>query len=356
MIGSFIQPLKPMAFTKKTVTILVKFAISLGILGFLFYQAGCDRDAVAQIWAAPKHWSLLGLAWVAIVLSAIITFKRWHLLVAALGLHFSFGDAMRLGFVGYLFNFLSLGIAGGDVVKTIFLVQEQAGKRTEAVATVVLDRFVGLYSMMLVATIAMLTVDLGVLTVRDAKLLDTFRMVGNVAVWLTVGGSLGIALVLMPGIATSSLWDSLSRIPLVGSTIHRLVAAVRTYRNQKSVLLLAVLMSVCVHALLCVGIYLVARSLTGTCPSLATHFAIIPIASVANAVPLPGGLGALELALDAVYRAVSPPGAVPRQGFIVALGYRFLTLFVAGFGIYFWIAGRKKVANLLRQAQAEQLA
>ena len=67
-----------------------------------------------------------------------------------------------------------------------------------------------------------------------------------------------------------------------------------------------------------------------------------------------GGLDALELAIDAVYRAVSPDDAIRQQGFIVALGYRVITLIVATFGMYLWIVGRRKVSELLRQVQAEQ--
>lgn len=339
---------------KKTLRTLVKLAISFGILGFLFYQLGRDQNAINEIWNTPKQWSGFVLAGLTILIAAIITFKRWHLLVCALGLQFSLRDAIRLGFVGYLFNFLSLGIAGGDVVKTIFLVREQAGKRTEAVATVVLDRFIGLYAMMLVATVSVWIVDLQPLTVRDPQLLEKFEWVGTVAIWLTLAGSLVITLVLLTGMATSSVWDSCSRLPVVGPTILRLVLSVRTYRHQKRVLLTALLMSITVHVLLCIGIYLIARGLTGTCPSLATHFVMIPIANVANIVPLPGGLGALELALDTVYRALSPQEAITGQGFIVALGYRFLTLCIAGFGMFFWVSDRDQMGNVLQYEPVDQ--
>ena len=343
-----------MSAAKNILVTLAKFAISFAILGFLFYQLGKDEQTVNQIWLAEKQWGTLLLAWMAISSGTVITFIRWYLLANALGLRFFIRDALRLGFIGYLFNFLSLGVAGGDVVKTVFLMQAQAGKRTEAIATVILDRFIGLYSMMLVATVAMLTVNLQQLNVKEPQLREAFQLVGNTAVWLTFAGTLGIFVILLPGIATASLWNTCTKIPLVGNTLVRLIESLRTFRQNKIILFWALLMSVGTHALLCIGIYLVARGLTGTCPSLATHFAIIPIANVANAIPLPGGLGALELALDAVYRAVSPDDAIRQQGFIVALGYRVITLIVATFGMYLWIVGRRKVSELLRRVQAEQ--
>ena len=65
-------------------------------------------------------------------------------------------DAFRLGFLGYLFNFVSLGSVGGDLFKAVFIAREQHGKRAEAVATVVIDRVIGLYVLFFVASVAAL--------------------------------------------------------------------------------------------------------------------------------------------------------------------------------------------------------
>ena len=81
-----------------------------------------------------------------------LTFVRWYLLVRALGLNFRLLDAFRLGFLGYLFNFVSVGSVGGDLFKAIFIAREQPGRRTEAVATVLVDRVVGVYALVLLTS------------------------------------------------------------------------------------------------------------------------------------------------------------------------------------------------------------
>ena len=335
---------------KKIAITLLKFAVSFAILGFLFHQ---NRDSFGQLVNQPKDWYRLLLAWLLVMLLALVTFVRWYYLVRALRLQFSLWDALRLGFLGFLFNFLSLGIAGGDLIRIVFLVREQKGKRTEAIATVVLDRLLGLYSMMLVATVAFLSVDLHQLSVRDPNLLAAVQLVGQVAVVLTAAGTVGLGFAFWPGLAASKSWDSLARVPLIGNTLQRLVIAVRTYQKTPGTLLLAIFMSVGVHIMFCVAIYLIARGLVGESPSLPTHFVIVPIANAANVVPLPGGLGAFEAALTAVYNAVSSEAAMEGQGFIVAVGYRLITLTVAAVGVFYWIAGRRQVAELLKEAQAE---
>ena len=335
---------------KKIVITLLKFAVSFAILGYLFHE---NRDTFDQLLDQPKEWNQLALAWLLVMLIAVGTFSRWYFLVRALRLQFSMRDALRLGFLGFLFNFLSLGIAGGDLIRIVFLAREQKGKRTEAIATVVLDRLLGLYAMMMVATVAFLSVNLYQLSVRDPELLAAVQLIGQVAVILTAAGTIALCIAFWPGMAASKSWDSLARIPLVGNTLQRLVITVRTYQKNPGTLLLAIFMSVGVHVIFCVAIYLIARGLLGDSPSLSTHFVIVPIANAANAVPLPGGLGAFEAALTAVYNAVSAEGALEGQGLIVAVSYRLITLTVAVVGVFYWIAGRRQVAELLKEAQAE---
>ena len=74
----------------------------------------------------------------------MLTFARWHQLVRAQGLTFSLRDAVRLGFIGNVFNLVIPGAVGGDVIKAAFLCRMQPDKKPQAVASMVLDRILGL--------------------------------------------------------------------------------------------------------------------------------------------------------------------------------------------------------------------
>ena len=65
-----------------------------------------------------------------------------------LHLPFRLRDAFRLGFLAFLLNFVSVGAVGGDLFKAFFIARDQPGRRTEAVATVVVDRLVGFYALL----------------------------------------------------------------------------------------------------------------------------------------------------------------------------------------------------------------
>ena len=137
---------------------LAKMALAVAILGFLAYRVQ-QNQGFARLLNEPKNWGLLAAALVCTLLSITLSFVRWHVLVNALGLSFRLVDALRLGALGFALNFVSLGSVGGDLFKAIFLAKEYPGRRTEAVATVMVDRLLGLLMMMVLASAAILIAD-----------------------------------------------------------------------------------------------------------------------------------------------------------------------------------------------------
>ncbi len=68
-------------------------------------------------------------------------------------------EAFRLGSICFLLSFVSAGSVGGDLFKAVFLARRRPGKRVEAVASVLVDRGVGLYGLLLVVAAALLLRD-----------------------------------------------------------------------------------------------------------------------------------------------------------------------------------------------------
>lgn len=339
---------------KKYLITAAKFAISLAILGYLFHQTRKDPAAFQEFWKEPKNWKLLVFAFLIMLTCHVASFLRWRLLVRALHIPFSVRDALRLGFLGCLFNSLSLGPAGGDLVKAIYVAQEQKGRRTEAIATIVIDRLVGLYAMFLLATISTLNLDWGGLKVSDPADLGEFQYFCHITVGVTVAGTVIMMILLLPGLMTASWWDHIFRWPIIGSTIERILNALRTFRSKLDVLAAALLISLGLHSMVSTAIYLVARGMPGETPTLATFFVMVPIVNAANAIPVPGGLGAFELFMDLAYRCVAPPGIPAQQGLLVALGYRLIITLIALIGIVYWFVGRKELAKIADKAEQEQ--
>jgi hypothetical protein len=335
---------------KKILIALIKYGISFTILGYLFYAASQD-ESFHQLRESPKNWLLLVLAFLLMVVGVVSTIVRWHLLVRALDMPFSIRDAFRLGFLGYLFTFITMGVVGGDLLKAVFLARQQPGRRAEAVATVVVDRIIGLFALFFVATVAFLTFGLDARNVRDPNLLSQIQYICYGAVGFTIAGTVGFLLLLLPGFTSNPLWDALVGLPKIGHTIGRLIGAVRMYRRRLPLLLFIFVMSAATHVVFTLSVYCTASGLPGNHPSFSTHLVIVQIASLCGALPLPGGLGAFEYVLDYLYRAVSSADVAARQGFVVALAFLVIKLLIAAIGMVYYVAGRRQVKELIAEAE-----
>ena len=74
---------------------------------------------------------------------------RWRLVLAVQGLRLSLGRAVGISLVAHFFNSFLLGSTGGDLLKAYYAAAETAHKKAEAVTTVVVDRLLGLFAMLL---------------------------------------------------------------------------------------------------------------------------------------------------------------------------------------------------------------
>jgi hypothetical protein len=176
--------------------------------------------------------------------------------------------------------------------------------------------------------------------------------VGRVTVGLTIAGGVALGITLLPGFSTLPIWEWLTRLPGAGPVIARLVEALRMYRRRVGRLGAMLLLSIVTHAMFAVSVYFVAHGLGSDAPTLGAHLVVVPISLVASALPL----GAFEYVLDVTYHAVSPIGAVERQGFVIALAFRLIMLAIATVGIAYWLIGRREVRELVQEAREEQAA
>ncbi len=105
---------------KKLLLIVVRWIFPLAIIGWLMVNAA-QNDSFSRMRDAPKQWDLLALATVLCFAAVLLTIVRWYFLVRALEIPFRVRDAFRLGFLGYLYNFITPGSVGGDFFKAVFL-------------------------------------------------------------------------------------------------------------------------------------------------------------------------------------------------------------------------------------------
>ncbi len=335
---------------KKLVIGFIKWGLSLAIIGWLIYKSSQDANFHTLL-QGEKNWPLLGVAFALCFAAVSVTIWRWHLLVIALGIPFTNKDALRLGFLGFLLNFLSLGIVGGDLFKAFYVAREQPKRRAEAVATVVLDRIIGLYALFVLATVVILLS--GMLHHPSEKL----QAICRVTLVCTVVGTICMAVLLGPGTQNARFTGWITHLPKIGPHMTQLLWALRLYRHQWGVLTASMLMSFGVHSLFALGVFVAAKALLhDSAPSLVDHLVVVPISMLTGILPLPGnGLGAFEAALDFMYQQIGG-AAMDKQGLLVALAYRIITVLIALVGVCVYLSSRREVSQAMHDAEEQQPA
>lgn len=325
-----------------------KIAVPLGIIGFLLYKIEPENWRVLA--EHPKDYPLLVVALLVAILAISISFARWCLLVRCQGIQLSMLEAHRLGAICFLLNFVSVGSVGGDVFKAIFLAKRRPGKRVQAVASVLVDRGVGLYGLLLIASAAFYFHQGGGIGEADDSNMQSLK-VGCAA--LVITGTVVLAMLVFGGRFVDSLVTWGSNLPFVGGIVEKIGPPLRMFHDHPIAFAVSVVMSVAVHGFLTLSLYLIARSLYPTIPTLAEHFIIVPIGLLASALPLtPAGIGVFEAAIEWLYQII-PSGEISASGALVALVFEMVKVVIAIVGTVFYWTANEEVRDSLEEAEHE---
>jgi glycosyltransferase 2 family protein len=284
---------------KKTITKLIRFGISFGLIIWLF-----SRFDLKGVWLALERLpvSLWIAAFSILLIAQILSSFRWWILAKALQFKGAWSTYLGFYFVGMFFNlFLPTGI-GGDVFKVHFL-SRGVSKKFSATLTVLGDRFFGLATMVLIGSIVVL-IQNGLLP----KPFEDGLIISGGVIILTLAG--------MPFIFKTLRRMSFSILRAVPVSITQL---------QKPDILLPILgLSFCLQAMGMGAVALMGKGI-GIHVSPVFYFAILPIVNIMTMIPITfSGIGIREGAFVYFFglKGIEPEPAL-------ALGLLFFSIQVA---------------------------
>jgi uncharacterized protein (TIRG00374 family) len=310
-------------------------ALALGLLTAVLVL---NRQQIREVLGRRPDARLFVLAFAFYLAGMLLAFVRWSFYVKALGLPFRVRDGLRLGFVANLYNFVVPGgPVGGDVVRAAFLCREQA-RKAQAIASVVLDRLVGVLGLFLLASGAG-TLGWNTLDRRARRLVVIVWVVSGVVTFLlSVGFSPAIYRPLARRFAGR---------PRLAHRLEELVATGTAYRAKLGVVVAGLGMAMITHAFNILAFYAASLALFPSIPTLAEHFLIVPLVLATTAVPLPfGALGLSEGVSASLFRAVAYSG-----GAVAMIGFRVVQYATAAISAIVYIANIRQVRELAETAE-----
>ncbi len=303
-----------------------------------------DPQRMAELAELDKNYRLLLLAVAAYLAAMLITFGRWFLLVRALKIPFRLADAVRLGFVGYFMQFLSLGTVGGDLFKAVFIAREQPRKKAEAVATVFVDRAVGFFALLIVTCMAFIRFGW-------TRLNEELHFVAITCLVVTCIATGIVMLLLFTQFTLAPLRRLFRNVPAIAAGLLRGEHALHLYRSHKSYFMVALASGLVSHCLLAASAYFAATAIYANAPSFSEQLIIWNIAGAIATLPVsPGGLGTLEAAYSALYEFVPIGGRPLADGLTVAILLRVISVVVAAIGVVIYWFSRREMQDVMHAA------
>ena len=292
---------------------ILRIVVAVGLTAFVLWQA--DVSAVVRATGdLDLRWTTAAV--VLVLVDRALNAYRWIALLAALspGSRPPFPTVLRIFFVS-TFVGTFLPAVGGDIYRAYSLSREDV-RVSESAASVLMDRVLGVLSIVILALAALLFVP---------KYLSDIRV--GIALALAAAVCVVVAVAVFSERAASQVQAWAVRLP--GARLQRIAVtlneAVRRYAHHHTALVLVLMASVGVQVLRVIQAYCLGRGLAIDV-SLAHYFLFIPLIMLVMQVPITvGGLGTGQVAFDALFGQVGVPASQA-----VALSLLFIALGLVG--------------------------
>lgn len=277
---------------RKTILVSLRVAFGVAILVYLAKSGRLDFSSLGRL----QHEGRVTAAAVGFLLLDILFMSvRASLLFRTARLSLTFVNSFQLNLVGFLFSTFLPGAAGGDIAKLVYATRENRGRRTEVATVLILDRVVGLFSLVLLPLLfAPFFPDL-------IRSVPTLRRVLAVDALLAIAMAAGSALVMFYAPTRNLISRLLRRWPGIQTLAVRVVDALSLHGKDQLTLFYAFLLSLLANLALVVVTALALFAVHPT--SFSTRLVLVaPVGHLVNSLPLtPGGIGVGETAFNTLF-------------------------------------------------------
>ena len=273
---------------KRIALLTLQSAVTAAGIYYVFHDPEQRARIVQALRLADWRWLFLGWGCYGIV-EGLAT-VRWQILLRVQGVTLHWLHAGAIVVIGLFFNLFLPGLVGGDAMRLYLVFKQVPGKKTRVALSVVLDRLLGLISILVLAAF--------VVGLRFSWL-NRYQHTAQIT-YLAVGLLAGSA-VFAVGLMLAVRFGLLDRLPRklpFRRGIRKAGAAVDLYASRPGVCGWALGLTILSHLVYYLTYYCAAASLhraAGMTPRLLDFISIMPLVNSITGVPISfGGVGLRE--------------------------------------------------------------
>jgi len=262
--------------------VAAKLAFAAVVITWLFRKV--DTAKVWDSFIHAKVPAVLGglfIAWVTVVIAGL----RWHWLLRIFGIHVPVRPLYFVTQIGQFFTMFLPGPAGDDLTRMVYIARLAKGRTAEACTSVLIDRVIGLATVLLLAVLC-IPWHWSVLVTSPQTYWIAVGMLSAGAVVCLCG-----AIFFVAGHPTHAWFQRKLGLLPAHSLRDELTRVWGLLATNKSLLARVIAAAITTQFILCILFYLAGTAVGITLPFFA-WFGFVPVVLAANAVPITiAGLG-----------------------------------------------------------------
>src|SRR5947209_7363375 len=298
---------------KKTLFTLLKIAVSLGILAYIFLHV----VDIGKLWNELRTANPLYFAVAVLVYFMVqgLSAWRWHVLLKPQGIHVPFRRVLAYYFLGMYFNFFLPSAIGGDVVKVYYL-NKETRQLSASASSVFFDRDIGMGGLVLIALVTTIFANPAHLQINGVPHKREFILgFGLIAIGFLLAN---LMLFYRPTYNLLHRLLSSFKMKKVDDKIERLFNSVNVYRNRWGLIVATMAISLGVQVGCALVNLLAAKAIHLDQPGWSDYLVFIPAIGLISMIPISmGGTGIREGAYLLMFSAI--PGVQEHQALALSV-------------------------------------
>jgi uncharacterized membrane protein YbhN (UPF0104 family) len=301
MMKKMLKSIRPLA------KIMAKLIFSLGLIYWLFRSGKLDFSLILDSFSQGTMWFLF---FAIMMINVVLITLRWNVFLSTgMEKSLSFMKMVSLTLVGNLFNIFLPGAVSGDLIKILYVRNEDKHiSKTFLLSSVIIDRVVGLIGLIFIlGGFSLFHYELFLYSQPEKlKSLFYFNMMCFAGAWTL------LFLLMIPFIWQQRLSFFIQRIPLMGSFVDQCIRHCWKFGEKRLVVLSTIFLSIIVQSLSMLAFFFITNPYVQYASHLQNHpslqydwnlgFTFMPLGFLSTSLPLaPAGLGVGHAAFNSLF-------------------------------------------------------